>query len=344
MLNDELNKENHNFFEVGSSHDSFMKNMKTLYIVGNGFDIQHGLNTDYWNFRAFIEENDAPFLMSFEHFYNINPIDTSERYCTKDVETNWKDSVKNRLWSSFEKSMGYPDFDDLLGNAENASEDMPMNGIKDTMDKFWEGELGFIRRLKILLNKWIESIDTSMAVCKKRDLNGCDDIFLTFNYTDVLEKTYDIQDVFHVHGGVSKLGPDIDKPIMGHCNLRKIQHYSQYATEASNELEEAASSVLEAATNYLAEIYKDTEQIIFENQTFFNRLNIVNRVVVIGWSAGEADIEYLREIIKHVASDSLWEIYFYNDAACKSLKSAFDKIIFPPDTKISYNKSEHFWD
>lgn len=31
--------------------------MKTLYIIGNGFDIAHGLDTSYWNFREYLLDN-----------------------------------------------------------------------------------------------------------------------------------------------------------------------------------------------------------------------------------------------------------------------------------------------
>lgn len=45
--------------------------MKTLYIIGNGFDIAHGLNTSYWNFREFLAENYQEFLQMFEQQYGI---------------------------------------------------------------------------------------------------------------------------------------------------------------------------------------------------------------------------------------------------------------------------------
>lgn len=29
--------------------------MNTLYVIGNGFDKAHGICTDYWDFRTFLE-------------------------------------------------------------------------------------------------------------------------------------------------------------------------------------------------------------------------------------------------------------------------------------------------
>lgn len=37
-----------------------------LYIVGNGFDLAHGLPTAYWNFREYLEKVDCGFLSAFE--------------------------------------------------------------------------------------------------------------------------------------------------------------------------------------------------------------------------------------------------------------------------------------
>ena len=33
-----------------------------MLIVGNGFDLEHGLKTTYWDFREYLEENYLDFL------------------------------------------------------------------------------------------------------------------------------------------------------------------------------------------------------------------------------------------------------------------------------------------
>ena len=42
-----------------------------LFIIGNGFDIGHGLPTRYWDFRNYLEKNYPVFLKSFEEHYYI---------------------------------------------------------------------------------------------------------------------------------------------------------------------------------------------------------------------------------------------------------------------------------
>ena len=43
--------------------------MKTLYLVGNGFDIQHGIRTPYSEFRSFLETHHESFLSKWIIYY-----------------------------------------------------------------------------------------------------------------------------------------------------------------------------------------------------------------------------------------------------------------------------------
>lgn len=49
--------------------------MKSLYIIGNGFDRAHNLDTSYWSFREYLDDKYPDFLVAFEHLYNIGRID-----------------------------------------------------------------------------------------------------------------------------------------------------------------------------------------------------------------------------------------------------------------------------
>lgn len=60
-----------------------------LYIIGNGFDIAHGLPTQYWDFRKYLEKVDYDFLRAFEMRYYIYPNMSDE-------------AKKNLLWNELE--------------------------------------------------------------------------------------------------------------------------------------------------------------------------------------------------------------------------------------------------
>ena len=75
---------------------------------------------------------------------------------------------------------------------------------------------------------------TSVAHCKKRSLqNANSDFFITFNYTDTLERIYGITNVLHIHGGVPSCS--IIPPIMGHGNQYIIESYERKAEQANRE-------------------------------------------------------------------------------------------------------------
>ncbi|MER2149505.1 MAG: AbiH family protein, partial [Ruminococcus sp.] len=40
--------------------------LSNLYVLGNGFDLAHGLKTRYWDFRTFLDKNHSEFLTEFE--------------------------------------------------------------------------------------------------------------------------------------------------------------------------------------------------------------------------------------------------------------------------------------
>lgn len=316
--------------------------IKTLYIIGNGFDIAHDLDTSYWKFREYLEEVDPCFLRRFEELYNIQPLDDTEPWYTEEAQKRWNKTVNNDLWSTFEDKMGRPNTTEMVEQSECVTEGMPIMNIRDHMDSYWKEQFGFVSKLQSYVKEWIETVDTDCVEYKRRALIDSNDIFLNFNYTDILEKVYGIEDVLHIHGGVSSVC-DIP-PIMGHCNKRDIQQHRLWAKEADEVYSEAEASVLDAVADYLENIYKDTQERIFANQYFFERLQSVNHVVVIGWSAGDVDIPYLKEVINKVDKSTIWTVYWYNDVAYNSLQKAFENEGITGKKRIHYIQSSEFWD
>lgn len=291
--------------------------------------------------REYIEQKDPEFLRRFEELYNIQSLDPTEPGYTEAAQEQWNKAVNYDLWSEFEKFMGNPDITGMLELSTSVTEGMPTDGIRYHMDLYWKEQYGFIGKLQSYVKDWIETIDMSNVKIKKRSLINSSDYFLNFNYTDLLEKVYGIENILHIHGGVSSIS-DIE-PIMGHCNTSDMKNHKQWAKDADEEFKEAEASVQEAVYNYLKAIYKDTDELIKSNQCFFQRIKPVEKVVIIGWAAGEVDIPYLNEIIKNVSSDTKWEVYYYDDDAYNSLSKAFEHEVINGDN-IKHIPSNKFWD
>ena len=48
-----------------------------LFIIGNGFDKGHGLNTSYWDFRTYLKNMYPEFLYAFETMIIISDYSVS---------------------------------------------------------------------------------------------------------------------------------------------------------------------------------------------------------------------------------------------------------------------------
>ena len=147
--------------------------MKNLYIIGNGFDLHHNLNTSYFNFR--------------EYLHKIKETDILEI-----LERNFD---KENLWSNFEESLGEIDINKYV--EENFYDlEYSQNHSKYIGSRF-------VNKLKNYLCQWMFSINTNTELEKINHLPlNIESTFLTFNYTDTLETVYKISEerIIYLHG------------------------------------------------------------------------------------------------------------------------------------------------
>lgn len=69
----------------------------------------------------------------------------------------------------------------------------------------------------------------------------------------------------------------------------------------------------------------DTKEHILLNHKFFDKLSNVKRIIVFGWSGGDVDLPYLKEIIRNVNNDAKWTVYWYDEKDYKTLYDVFKK-------------------
>lgn len=321
--------------------------MKKLYIIGNGFDLAHELHTDYWSFRTYLEDNYPEFLEEFEKLYGIHQLDDSEPWYSDKAQDEWNQAVNNNLWSAFEEKMGYPDTSYMLDFSSSILDDLDLDGgnigIRDTMDVYWQDQFGFVNKLQTYFKEWIEQIDTSRIHPKKKELIGNDeDYFLNFNCTDVLESVYQIDVVKHIHGNIESISDN--PPIIGHCEKVQCEKHRQLAKNADVEYKEGESSIHDAISDYLEAILKDTNSIIRFHNSFFKSLNIIENIVIFGWSVGSVDIPYLLKIKECVSRNTKWTLYWYNDEAYAGLKRVFKEVEIDGNYEVEYRQANEFWD
>jgi hypothetical protein len=58
--------------------------------------------------------------------------------------------------------------------------------------------------------------------------------------------------------------------------------------------------------------FKNCSEIINEESVFFNSLNSVTQIVVIGHSLSDVDATYFKEILKHTPQSAIWRCALRN--------------------------------
>ena len=301
-----------------------------LFIIGNGFDRAHDLPTSYMDFRDYLECENWSYLSSLEAPYDCVP------------ESN-RDFVAKRLWREFENNLSEINEAEIVDSC--LSLDMGLEsgdvGIEDTLNEYWEEQYGYIKRLNDYIKSWAEQIDINVP--KKTNIikHNSNDLFISFNYTLLLEEVYRIDkyQILHIHGAIDS---DDLPPVIGHGNLRKIQEVKTQAQEAEDNFWEKESSIYNALINYYERTLKDVLFYLSIHSNFFERLKPVNQVFVVGHSFGEVDLPYLKKVSDSIQKNAVWNIYYYNEDKADEFKDKITSIGVRPE-QVKMRSSYEFF-
>lgn len=147
---------------------SIVSSPRKLYVIGNGFDLHHGLPCGYADFRAWLQVNRPDVHRELIRLYGESDSD---------------------LWRDFEKGLSCFDLDNYPNDVKRADLVKLKDGLNEAFGG-WVKTIGAPGK-----EKAIEDIDKSA-------------VFFTFNYTRTLEDFYGIDEsrVVHLHGVVDNGG------------------------------------------------------------------------------------------------------------------------------------------
>lgn len=299
----------------------------TLYIIGNGFDRNHHLKTEYEHFYSYLKANNDWLLQKLSSHYNVS--DPKEE--TKEAldKTGW-------LWSDFEKSLEYFDDESLI----QWIREIPFAGSDNLEDQDYDSvrclvfqELKIMKeKLQDAFNNWIESIDIK---CKTKFIFAEDSLFFSFNYTKVLEEIYKIpdQEIIHIHGKVG-CGSDL---MFGHgWDLKK-----QNEEEKKNDIVDLEckkkqysipryNAVNDDVNKYLSLLEKPTEKISWNYSDFFDSLGQIKNICILGCSLSSIDSLYFQKITQNINIKSVkWYISFYDKEGLAKIPAFRDTLQIP---------------
>lgn len=246
--------------------------MAKLYILGNGFDLWHGLPTSYDQFYIFAKE----LLDELEEYYSL-------------------DVVNMGPWSDFENSLGHfrwQAFYATYNHIDVTSENFKPSEAFGLQDELAEQADSYVERLRDFFREWVEEIDISVA---KRKLHiSQSDRFITFNYTSTLQSVYGIDDerVSHVHGRADKF----DELVFGHGETME----EEPELDENGDSNRTIFSDAEGAARYpFYALKKPVQEVLEKNQKMFLDASRSSEIVVIGHSFNYIDLPYFKEVVAH---------------------------------------------
>lgn len=82
-------------------------------------------------------------------------------------------------------------------------------------------------------------------------------------------------------------------------------------------------------------LYKDANAIINRNSDYFNGLNDVKQIIVLGHSLNMVDLPYFLRIVEATGTDASWKFSFYGTQDINNINN-FIKIAGLTNTKVIY--------
>jgi UDP-2,3-diacylglucosamine pyrophosphatase LpxH len=313
----------------------------TLYIIGNGFDLFHGIRSNYFAFRDYVKKNNKKLYHDVLFFFDC--ID---------------------LWGDFEANLASLSRDKIMQQVDLMLEINMTTYDEDDdnfsyADYFSSIELGteVIERvtgeLMSCFRKWIGMLDPG-----NRKLETCERLldrnasYINFNYTEFLESLYGIskEQILYIHGdrrdkkkklilGHGKTSEQIfDEWYDVHKSDKRFQDY-QYGRKGRRYKNDdltyltyflkdetkgnwrnairyhAANNAAETIGAYYDNSAKKVKKVIHDNEKFFNSLKNIKYVTVIGHSLSVVDRPYFEQIIEENKNpqELRWRISWYND-------------------------------
>ncbi|WP_353232299.1 bacteriophage abortive infection AbiH family protein [Pseudomonas helleri] len=296
-------------------------NARTLYIIGNGFDLHHGMPTRYLDFKKHLLEVDR------------------ETY-------DWVDTYvpAEGNWANLEQALADLDTDTIVSDMEcflgsYSSDDWSDSGHHDFQYEVDRVATGLSHTLLQQFADWVRSV----AVPERSEVFGgltnlvTNATFLTFNYTSTLSHLYDVpaENILHIHGEALDASSVI---VLGHGRDEK----NRTSLYDSVDHESADHRLLEAYStldDYFSSTFKPSGKIIQDNSSFFERLGDTEEVIVFGHSMSDVDGAYFSKLLEILGdTPTTWTFILPPDEdGQRDLQSNVGKLGLMPD-RITFKK------
>ena len=275
-----------------------------LYIIGNGFDLHHGLKTSYSDFREKEAKNSQRLWPLLQDIFG---------------------SIVNQdmWWCNFEEMLGEIDYKHLT----NSYNGMALGPSK--VKNLFKGTI------PPLFSKWIRSMEQEIADTPPllSDVIDPSALYFTFNYTMLLETAYHInsENVWYIHHSIK------EETKKGHL---VVGHDSDNSKLFKDYLDPQKNNVInrqDVANTIIFEAVKGAKgvknRIIRHKDDFARLYSHVDHYVSMGFSFNDIDMPYIEEIVnvnKNI-SEAKWELYWHSKGEEETMRKKLQEL------GVSYN-------
>ena len=322
-----------------------------LWIIGNGFDLYHGLKTSYADYKAFLCQRNT---CKLEH-NRIKPEQLPRevcRNCCKDKDTIEnsncpvrkfnslpRKNMRKDLWRDVEEACSF-NLDEFLTRINGWPWDTIESNGKSAQNPLLHDGLDFAKLFTGTdFIDWLREAKNDLSETKNSDaLRHAihqDDLFLTFNYTDT-PKLYGIPDehIFYVHGSIGQVEnalikeKKLDRRLKESGIVRSFLAFGspdltdkavnaavdRYATEKQL-CEENTDQLRHTFSSLARHLTKDVQSRLKPLKTFVNEHSgdflSLEEVIVAGHSLGKIDRPYFNYLTKRFRC-AKWRFLFYS--------------------------------
>lgn len=267
---------------------------KHLYLIGNGFDIHHGINSSYRQFKDWMYKNYIEVISSVEEIYG---------FCDEDWWCRFEEQLASLNAIEFGEQMACEHTPDLM--SEQCDRTWHEAGIEV------EQELkNLYSNLRVCFRDWIRQLN-SPSKDKIIKIEKSYSVFINFNYTKTLEDLYGIdpKKVLHIHGCIGK----DEKFILGHgkseeelwqmnkdntsvtlIELSENDEMELFDDKVDDGHELHEQLAISAAITGVASQRKPVDELIKRYMPFFETIKSVEYVHVYGLSMSDIDMPYFK--------------------------------------------------
>ncbi|MDR2907390.1 MAG: bacteriophage abortive infection AbiH family protein [Bacteroidales bacterium] len=280
---------------------------KKLYIIGNGFDLYHGIKSSICDLKDYVKEKDFDLYDMIEKYFG-----------------------DGYLWSNFEECLGYIHEKTVEDEASMYLMDYGSDDWSDAGHHDYQYEVNRIidnicNGLKKRFSEWIrlmiitQTQNDAIKIPKEA-------LYLSFNYTNTLEKLYYIKpnNIVYIHG---KAIDDSSDLIYGH-NRVISPTFSEIENKRKSQLNDWEQGILdeeyldtdprisegkEIIRGYYEVTFKNVNGIIEVNTSFFDKLSSIDSIYILGHSLNDIDLPYFRHIYSKTGCNVTWHISWHKE-------------------------------